>query len=95
MRYSRLFGKTQREIPSDAETISHQLLLRSGMIAQLTAGVYSFMPLAWRSIQKIENIIRQEMNKQAVRNWPCRYFSRWKYGSRADVKPPSGRPFSI
>ncbi|KSV18812.1 proline--tRNA ligase [Dehalococcoides mccartyi] len=63
MRYSRLFGKTQREIPSDAETISHQMLLRSGMIAQLTAGVYSFMPLAWRSIQKIENIIRQEMNK--------------------------------
>ena len=63
MRLSQLFGKTQREIPAEADTISHQLMLRAGMIRQLTAGVYSYLPLALRSLHKIENIIRDEMNK--------------------------------
>jgi prolyl-tRNA synthetase len=63
MRLSNLFSKTQREIPADAETVSHQLLIRAGMIQQLTAGVYSYLPLAWRALRKIENIIRDEMNK--------------------------------
>jgi len=63
MRVSKLFGKTQREIPSDADTISHQLLVRTGSISQVAAGVYTVMPLAWRSLKKIENIIREEMNK--------------------------------
>ncbi len=63
MRLSQLFGKTQREIPADADTISHQLMLRAGMIRQLTAGVYSYLPIALRSMRKIENIIRDEMNK--------------------------------
>ncbi len=62
MRVSKLFGKTQREIPNDADTISHQLLVRTGSISQVTAGVYTIMPLAWRSLKKIENIIRDEMN---------------------------------
>ncbi|APV44917.1 proline--tRNA ligase [Dehalogenimonas formicexedens] len=62
MRLSQLFGKTQREIPGEAETISHQLLLRAGMINQLTAGIYSYMPLAWRSAKKIMDIIRDEMD---------------------------------
>ncbi|XUW99926.1 MAG: proline--tRNA ligase [Dehalogenimonas sp.] len=62
MKLSHLFGKTQREIPGEAETISHQLLLRAGMINQLTAGVYSYMPLAWRSAKKIMDIIRDEMD---------------------------------
>ncbi|MDD5190688.1 MAG: proline--tRNA ligase, partial [Dehalococcoidales bacterium] len=62
MRVTRLFGKTQREIPSEADTISHQLLLRTGMISQVAAGVYSYLPLAWRSLKKIENIVRDEMN---------------------------------
>ncbi|KTB47893.1 proline--tRNA ligase [Dehalogenimonas alkenigignens] len=62
MRVSQLFGKTQREIPGEAETISHQLLLRAGMINQLTAGVYSMMPLAWRTARKIMDIIREEMD---------------------------------
>ncbi len=62
MRVSQLFGKTQREIPSEAETISHQLLLRAGMINQLTAGIYSYMPLAWRTAKKIMDIIRDEMD---------------------------------
>jgi prolyl-tRNA synthetase len=63
MRLSQLFGKTQREIPAEADTISHQLMLRAGMIRQLTAGVYSYLPLALRSLRKIEDIIRDEMNK--------------------------------
>ncbi|MFC2024868.1 proline--tRNA ligase [Chloroflexota bacterium] len=63
MRISKLFGKTQREIPAEADTTSHQLLLRAGMIRQVVAGVYSYLPLAWRALRKIENIIRDEMNK--------------------------------
>jgi prolyl-tRNA synthetase len=62
MRLSLLFGKTQREIPGEAETVSHRLLLRAGMINQLTAGVYTYMPLAWRSARKIMDIIRDEMD---------------------------------
>ena len=62
MRVSGLFGKTQREIPSEAETESHRLLLRAGLIAQLAAGVYSYLPLAWRVLKKIEAIIREEMD---------------------------------
>ncbi len=63
MRISQLFGKRLREIPAEADTDSHRLLLRAGMISQLAAGVYSYMPLALRSLRKIENIVRDEMNK--------------------------------
>ncbi len=62
MRVSELFGKTKREIPAEADTISHQLLLKSGMIYQVAAGVYAYLPLAWRVLKKIENIMRQEMD---------------------------------
>ena len=63
MRLSKLFGKTQREIPAEADTISHQLLIRAGMVQQLSAGIYSYLPLAWRVLRKIEAIIRDEMDK--------------------------------
>jgi len=63
MRFSRLFGKTLRQAPAEAESISHQLLLRAGMIAQEAAGIYSYLPLGWRVLRKIENIIREEMDK--------------------------------
>jgi len=63
VRISKLFGKTQREVPAEADTISHQLLLKAGMIHQVAAGVYSYLPLAWRALKKIENIIRDEMDK--------------------------------
>ncbi|MBN1188718.1 MAG: proline--tRNA ligase [Dehalococcoidales bacterium] len=63
MRFSRSFGKTLREVPADADTVSHQLLLKSGMINQLTAGVYSFLPLGRRVLVKIQDIIRDESNK--------------------------------
>ncbi len=63
MRISKLFGKTQREVPAGADTVSHQLLLRAGMIHQVAAGIYSYLPIAWRVLRKIENIIRDEMDK--------------------------------
>jgi len=63
MRFSKLFGKTLRQAPAEAESISHQLLLRAGMIAQEAAGIYSYLPLGWRVLKKIENVIREEMDK--------------------------------
>ncbi len=62
MRMSKMFSQTLREAPADAEIESHKLLVRSGFIRQLGAGVYSLLPLAMRSTVKIENIIRDEMN---------------------------------
>jgi len=62
MKVSQLFGKTLRQTPAEAENASHQLLLKSGMIRQLASGVYSYMPMCLRSIQKIEGIIREELN---------------------------------
>ncbi len=63
MRWSNLFIPTLREDPADAEVISHKLLLRAGYIRQLGAGIYSYLPLAQRSILKISEIIREEMNR--------------------------------
>lgn len=63
MRLSKLFGKTLREAPAEAESVSHRLLLRAGMIAQEAAGIYSYLPLGWRVIRKIESIIREEMDR--------------------------------
>jgi len=62
MRMSKLFSQTLRDAPADAEMPSHKLLVRSGFIRQLAAGIYTAMPLAQRSLTKIENIIREEMN---------------------------------
>ncbi|MFO8101715.1 MAG: proline--tRNA ligase [Dehalococcoidia bacterium] len=62
MRVSSLFGKTLRELPAEADTISHQLLLKSGMIHQVAAGIYAYLPLGWRALRKIEGIIREEMD---------------------------------
>ena len=62
MRMSHLFAQTLREAPADAEITSHKLLLRAGFIRQHSAGIFSFLPLARRSLTKIENIMREEMN---------------------------------
>ena len=63
MKFSNLFFRTLREVPSDAEVISHQLLLRAGFIRQTGAGIFSSLHLAKRTITKIENILREEMEK--------------------------------
>jgi prolyl-tRNA synthetase len=62
MRFSKFFIPTQKEDPADAIVVSHRLMIRSGMIKQLTSGVYSYLPLGLRVFKKIENIIREEMN---------------------------------
>ncbi|MDP6666178.1 MAG: proline--tRNA ligase, partial [Dehalococcoidia bacterium] len=63
MRSSQLFGKTLRQAPADAENISHQLLTRAGFIQQVAAGIFSLQPLGSRSITKVRNIIRDEMDR--------------------------------
>ncbi len=63
MRLSNYFLPTLKEIPLEASVVSHQLLLRSGMIRQTASGIYSWLPLGLRVLRKIENIIRQEMDK--------------------------------
>jgi len=63
MRYSNYFIPTLKEIPADAEVISHQLMLRTGMIRKLTSGIYTYLPIGLRSIRKVESIIREEMNR--------------------------------
>ncbi len=63
MRLSKLFGKTLRQVPAEADLISHQFLLKAGMIHQVAAGVYSYLPLGWRALRKIEQTIREEMDQ--------------------------------
>ena len=63
MRVSELFLATQREIPADAEIPSHRLMLRAGLIRKMASGVYSFMPMGYRTYRKVEAVIREEMDK--------------------------------
>lgn len=62
MRVSNFYIPTLKETPADAEIVSHQLMLRSGMIRKVAAGIYDWLPLGWRVLKKVENIIREEMN---------------------------------
>mgnify|MGYP001528115257 FL=1 len=62
MRMSKLFVQTLREFPADAEVVSHKMLARAGYIRKLTSGVYNYLPLMWRVLKKIENIVREEMD---------------------------------
>jgi len=62
MRWSQTFLATLREVPGDAEVISHQLLYRAGLIHKLAAGIYSFTPAGLRSLKKMTEIVRQEMD---------------------------------
>ena len=62
MRWSRFYLHTTREVPADAEVVSHQLMVRAGMIRKLAAGIYSYLPLGWRSVMKMMDIVRREMD---------------------------------
>jgi prolyl-tRNA synthetase len=62
MLWSNSFIFTSKEIPQEAETLSHQLMLRAGLVRMLMAGVYSYLPLGFKVLQKVEGVIRQEMN---------------------------------
>jgi prolyl-tRNA synthetase len=63
MRWSQYFLNTLREVPSDADVVSQRLMMRAGMIRKVAAGIYTYLPLGLRSIQKLENIVRDEMNR--------------------------------
>jgi len=66
MRASRMFFPTLREVPADAEMISHKLLLRGGFIRKVSSGIYNYLPLGYKVIKKIEKILQEEMNKQGA-----------------------------
>jgi len=63
MRYSRMFIPTVKEVPADAETASHKLMIRAGLIRKLASGTYIYLPLGWRSLLKIIAVVREEMDK--------------------------------
>lgn len=66
MKLSQMHFKTLREVPTEAEIPSHILLMRAGMIKKTVAGVYTYMPMGWRTIRKIENIVREEMDAKGA-----------------------------
>jgi prolyl-tRNA synthetase len=70
-RASQLFLPTLREDPADAEAVSHKLLVRGGFVRQLSAGVWSYLPLGWRIHRKVEQIIREEMDAIGAQEWLC------------------------
>src|SRR5207302_5167591 len=63
MRWSQYFINTLREVPADADVVSQKLMMRAGMIRKVAAGIYTYLPLGLRSIQKMETIVREEMNR--------------------------------
>lgn len=91
MRMSRLLIPTLKEDPADAEVISHRLMTRAGMIRKLTAGIYSFLPLGYRSLRKVEQIVREEMDRAGAQEvfLPMVQPSElWKESGRWDVYGP-------
>ncbi|MCH8995342.1 MAG: proline--tRNA ligase [Chloroflexi bacterium] len=92
MRLSHLVARTLRQAPAEAETPSHTLLLRAGLVQQLAAGIYSFLPLGWRALRKIEQIIREEMDAvdgQEVRMPVLQPVELWEEsGRRESYIPP-------
>ena len=87
MKVSRMYAPTLRESPAEAEIASHRLMLRAGLMRKLVSGVYSYLPLGYRVIRKIEQIVREEMDRQGGLEIPCLRCSRQSFGERvADGK---------
>ena len=63
MKLSKRHLKTLREAPKEAELVSHQLLIRANLVRKVAAGIYEFMPLGYRSLRKVENIVREELDR--------------------------------
>ena len=106
MRISRLVTRTLRDDPPEAETASHRLMLRAGLIQQVAAGVYAYLPLAWRSLQKIEQIVREEMDaagSQELRMPALQPMELWEQSGRAaafgdnmfSLEDRRGRPLAL
>lgn len=88
MRWSNTFIPTLRDDPADAEAVSHKLLVRAGFVRQLSAGIYSILPLGWRACRKIESIIRDEMDKIGAQEFrlPAMHPAElWQRSGRWDV----------
>src|SRR5690606_27073332 len=91
MRISKLFLPTLREIPADATVISHQLMLRAGLIRKVASGIYTFLPLGLRVIKKISAIIEEEMNRaggQEILMPMVQPAELWRESGRFDVYGP-------
>ena len=106
MKLTKLYMPTLREVPSDAEVESHKLLLRSGMIRKATSGIYTYLPLGYRVVRKIEQIVREEMDKSGAQEilmsavQPAEIWQesgRWeKYGPEMfKLKDRNGRDFCL
>ena len=88
MRFSQAFIPTLRDDPADAEVVSHRLMLRAGLIRKVAAGVYTYLPLAWRTLRKVEQIIREEMVRagaQEIRMPAVQPAELWQESGRWDV----------
>ena len=70
MRTSQLLIPTLREDPGEAETVSHRLMLRAGLIRKVAAGIYTYLPLGLRVIRKVEQIVREEMGRAGAQECP-------------------------
>ena len=79
MKLNNNFFYTLRENAKDEDSISSNLLVRSGMIKKIASGVYIFMPLGYKVLKNIEKIIREEMNKTGLWNYICLIFCQLKY----------------
>src|SRR3954447_24217293 len=87
-RASQLFLPTLRDDPADAEAVSHKLLVRGGYIRQVTAGVWSYLPLGWRVHRKVERIIREEMDAIGCQEFLCPVLTPeelWEATGRASI----------
>jgi prolyl-tRNA synthetase len=88
MRFTKLITNTLRAEPSEAESPSHRFMLKAGMISQIASGIYAYMPLAWRSLRKIEAIIRHEMDaigSQEIRMPVLQPIEYWEESGRRDL----------
>ena len=91
MRMSKMLIPTLREVPSEAEITSHQLMLRAGMIRKMASGVYNYLPFGIKSLKKVENIIREEMNNKGCQEILCSALipsELWKESGRWDAMGP-------
>ena len=92
MTMSNLYAPTLKEDPAEAELASHRLMLRAGMIRKQAAGLYSYLPLAWRSLRKIEDIVRDEMDAAGARSCSCPSWSMPRCGASPAALPTCTAP---
>ncbi len=102
MRYSEMLIPTLRQEPADAQVVSHKLMVRAGYIRKVAAGIYNYLPLGWRVLRKVEQIVREEMNRAGAQELlmpavqPAELWTepgRWPhYGSETNIASPAGSP---